>query len=73
MGLNIGLVSEFFPPYVTGGAEIFLNNLAEYLVSRGHNVVIITSDQKPKGKVEKKNQSNIGSSKMKIYNNTTTN
>ena len=45
IGLNIALVSEFFPPYVTGGAEIFLERLADYLRSKGHKIVVITTDQ----------------------------
>jgi glycosyltransferase involved in cell wall biosynthesis len=43
--MNIALVTEFFPPYVTGGAEIFLSALAEHLRSRGHKVVVITTEQ----------------------------
>jgi len=43
--MNIAFVSEFFPPYVTGGAEMFLNALAEYLHSRGHKVIVITTEQ----------------------------
>jgi len=43
--MNIAIVTEFFPPYVTGGAEIFLKALAEYLHSKGHKIVIITTEQ----------------------------
>lgn len=43
--MNIALVTEFFPPYVTGGAEIFLSGLAKYLESRGHKIIVMTTDQ----------------------------
>lgn len=42
---TIAFVSEFFPPYVTGGAEIFLENLAKYLEGRGFRIIVITSEQ----------------------------
>jgi|GEM_PF-3281170 len=43
--MKIAFVTEFFPPYVTGGAEIFLYSLAEYLQSKGHKTVVITTEQ----------------------------
>ena len=42
---TIAIVSEFFPPHVTGGAEIFLENLALYLQKRGFRIIVITSEQ----------------------------
>lgn len=43
--MNIAIINEFFPPFITGGTEIFLNELARYLKSRGHKIIVITSDQ----------------------------
>jgi glycosyltransferase involved in cell wall biosynthesis len=43
--MNIAIVNEFFPPFITGGTEIFLNELAKYLKSKGHKIVVITTDQ----------------------------
>jgi glycosyltransferase involved in cell wall biosynthesis len=45
VSLNIAIVNEFFPPFVTGGAELFLDALADYLTRRGHKIVVITTDQ----------------------------
>jgi len=45
ISMNIAMVSEFFPPYITGGAEIFVNKLASYLKSKGHGIAVITSEQ----------------------------
>ena len=52
--MNIALVNEFFPPFVTGGAELFLEALAGYLSSRGHRIVVITSKQNGEGDAERK-------------------
>jgi glycosyltransferase involved in cell wall biosynthesis len=43
--MNIAIVNEFFPPKITGGTEIFLEELAKYLKFQGHKVVMITTDQ----------------------------
>jgi glycosyltransferase involved in cell wall biosynthesis len=45
VSLNIALVSEFFPPFVTGGAEIFLDKLGKYLETKGHKIIVITTEQ----------------------------
>ena len=43
--MKIAIVSEFFDPYVTGGAEIFLRELAKDMESRGHEIVVLTTEQ----------------------------
>lgn len=43
--MNIAIANEFFPPYITGGTEIFLENLAQYLNSEGFKVIVITTEQ----------------------------
>ena len=40
--MNILIISHFFPPHI-GGVETASYNTAKQLVTRGHNVVILTS------------------------------
>jgi glycosyltransferase involved in cell wall biosynthesis len=42
---TMAIVSEFFPPYVTGGAEVFVERLAKYLEKRGFRIIVITTEQ----------------------------
>jgi hypothetical protein len=48
--MMILITHPFSWPYVRRGAERFLNELSRYLVSRGHDVTILTS--KPSGAEE---------------------
>jgi glycosyltransferase involved in cell wall biosynthesis len=46
------MISTFYPPYVVGGAEIFVQRQAEALTKRGHHISIITiSSGKPKDEI----------------------
>ncbi len=40
--MRICLVNEFFEPHITGGTELFLDHLVDYLSSRGFRIDIIT-------------------------------
>lgn len=40
--LRILLVSNFFPPYVKGGAEVACSHLAAWLSGQGHQVAVLT-------------------------------
>lgn len=40
--MNIGFISEYFPPFAPGGAEWSSFFLARDLVKMGHNVVVVT-------------------------------
>lgn len=55
--MQITIVNEYYPPYVTGGTELFLQSLAEFLVAKGHEVKIICTLQDGLKKREK--QGNI--------------
>lgn len=41
--MKICMVNEFFRPYVTGGVDIFLDELSKFLVTKGIEVKIVTS------------------------------
>jgi len=43
--MRICIVHEYFRPYITGGADLFLVSLADYLVSKGFDVDVITTHQ----------------------------
>ena len=40
--MNLCLLSEYFPPFAPGGAELSMEALARALVARGHRVVVVT-------------------------------
>ena len=40
--MKIVLIGSLYPPYAFGGAEKAIAMLAEALVRRGHNVVVVT-------------------------------
>lgn len=42
INMNIGFISEYFPPYAPGGAEWSAFFLARNLSRKGHNVIVIT-------------------------------
>ena len=44
--LRIALISNLYPPYVLGGAEIMVGHLAEYLAGSGHEVFVISGAEK---------------------------
>jgi len=44
--MEICIVNEFFKPYVTGGVEIFLDNLIQFLLSKGFDVKVLTCRMK---------------------------
>jgi hypothetical protein len=41
--MKIVIISNLYPPYVRGGAEIIVNKLAEGLRDNLHNVVVIST------------------------------
>ena len=43
--MEITIVNEYYPPYVTGGTELFLQSLAEFLVSKGCKVNVVSTMQ----------------------------
>lgn len=40
--MKICFISRFYKPHVRGGAEIYVGRIAENLVERGHEVIVIT-------------------------------
>lgn len=52
LSIEITIVNEYFPPYVTGGAELFLGSLTEFLTKKGHKIKVITTLQKGQKEVE---------------------
>lgn len=42
--MKIGLVNDFFPPKTTGGTELFLKALYEYLEKEGFEIFLITQN-----------------------------
>lgn len=46
--MKIGIVTNLYPPYVRGGAEIVAVRTVEELMSRGHDVFVITAGPKNK-------------------------
>jgi len=52
--MRICVVNEFFKPHVTGGTEIFLEHLIDYLISKGFEIDLITSKYKNEKEFEKK-------------------
>lgn len=43
--MRICIVHEYFRPYITGGADIFLVALSDYLISKGFEIDVITTHQ----------------------------
>jgi glycosyltransferase involved in cell wall biosynthesis len=41
--MRILIISNLFPPFILGGAEVSADSLAGWLVSRGHEVCVLTS------------------------------
>ncbi len=57
---KILFVTEYFPPFVMGGAEISLKILVDELVKKGHEVVVLTPNYKSfKTEIEKRNNLKI--------------
>ena len=42
--MKICLINDFFPPKVTGGTELFLKSLYDYLKENGFEIVLITGE-----------------------------
>jgi glycosyltransferase involved in cell wall biosynthesis len=40
--MKICIVNEFFKPHITGGAELFLQHLIDYLIEDGYEIKVIT-------------------------------
>ncbi len=43
--MEVTIINEYYPPYVTGGTELFLQSLAESLVKKGHKVKFVCTLQ----------------------------
>jgi glycosyltransferase involved in cell wall biosynthesis len=50
--MKICIVSNLYPPYVIGGAEITVAKLAEALVNKGHEVMVITTSSEKTESIE---------------------
>jgi glycosyltransferase involved in cell wall biosynthesis len=50
--MKICIVSNLYPPYIIGGAEITVANLSEKLVERGHEVVVISTSSEKKESIQ---------------------
>jgi glycosyltransferase involved in cell wall biosynthesis len=57
--MEITIVNEYYPPYVTGGTELFLQSLAEFLVSKGHEVKVVCTLQKDQKETERQGKIEI--------------
>lgn len=55
------MASNLYPPYVSGGAEVYVRNITEELIKRGHDVVVITTSPTNRSYIEKNNKH------LKIY------
>ncbi len=53
--MKICFMSNLYPPFIVGGAEIVVKNVAEELVKKGHDVIVITTSPKKKTYCEKIN------------------
>lgn len=42
--MNVLLVSNLYPPYVLGGAELIASYLANGLAEQGNQVTVVTTD-----------------------------
>jgi len=51
--MKICLISNLYPPYVIGGAEIIVENVAKKLINEGSNVFVITTSPDKKHVKEK--------------------
>jgi glycosyltransferase involved in cell wall biosynthesis len=51
--MKICVVNEFFRPHITGGTEIFLEHLIDYLLSKGFEIDVITNRFKNEKEYEK--------------------
>jgi glycosyltransferase involved in cell wall biosynthesis len=45
--MRVLIISNLFPPYILGGAEVSTESLAGWLVSRGHEVCVLSSAPRP--------------------------
>jgi len=45
--MRILIISNLFPPFILGGAEVSTDSLAGWLVSRGHDVCVLSSAPRP--------------------------
>jgi len=52
--MKIVMISNLYPPYIFGGAEVYVKRISEDLVARGHEVVIITTSPTNKFEIEKR-------------------
>jgi len=46
--MRLCIIHEYFKPYITGGADIFLSELTDYLLKKGFKIEVITTLQKEK-------------------------
>ncbi|MGB2841626.1 MAG: glycosyltransferase family 4 protein [Halobacteriota archaeon] len=44
--MKICYISALYPPFIAGGAEIYVKGIAEKLVEKGHEVIVITINQR---------------------------
>ena len=52
--MKVVLIGSMYPPYAFGGAEKAIAMLAEALVGRGHNVVVVTLHPGASEKIEER-------------------
>ncbi|MFA4662851.1 glycosyltransferase family 4 protein [Pyrococcus kukulkanii] len=50
--MKILQVSNLYPPYILGGAEVYVRNISEELAKKGHKVIVITTSPNKKSYVE---------------------
>lgn len=53
--MKICLISNLYPPFILGGAEVSVRRTAEELVKRGNDVIVITTSPERRTYVEKVN------------------
>ena len=50
--MKICFISNLYPPFIVGGAEIVVKKVAEELVKKGHDVIVITTSKNKKNNYE---------------------
>ena len=50
--MPICFMSNLYPPFIVGGAEIVVKKVAEELVKKGHDVIVITTSKNKKNNYE---------------------
>ena len=53
--MKICFISNLYPPFIIGGAEISVGRVAEELVKKGHEVFVVTTSPNRKSSIEDKN------------------